>query len=435
MASVCNSTLLRRSLGLANVPRLVAFSNRNISSQEIIEREKKVIANNYDSLPVVICKGSGVHMWDVEGKKYLDFFAGFATLNQGHCHPRIVNTVKEQIGVLHHTARAICHNNLYEASEKLTSLFKYDKVLLTNTGVEGGETAVKLARKWGYRVKKIPAGKAGIIFAAGNFWGRTLAAISASTDPSAYSEFEPLMPGYHIVPYNDLEKLEQKLQDPNICAFMVEPIQGEGGVIVPDAGYLTEVRRLCTKYNVLWIDDEVQAGLGRTGKLLCVHHEEARPDIVILGKALSGGVYPIAAVLADAPIMDCFTPGVHGSTYGGNPLACKILQTALDVILEEKLCDKAEKLGQIFRTELSNRLDKKRVTTVRGKGLLNAVVFNENSLDAKKVSYKLKDNGLVAKQMKPTIIRFSPALTITEPELREGIDIIVDTINTMPVNA
>ncbi|XKL69035.1 hypothetical protein PGB90_006804 [Kerria lacca] len=428
------SSVFRCRLGLAS--RLISTAqNLKISSKEIIERESKVVARNYESLPVVIAKGEGVYIWDVEGKKYLDFFAGFATLNQGHCHPKIIKSMREQIGVLHHTARAIYHNLLWEISEKLTNLMKYDKVLMTNTGVEGGETAVKLARKWGYRVKKIPDGKAGIVFAEGNFWGRTLAAISSSCDPTSYREFEPLMPGYHKVPYNDLNKLEEKLQDPNICAFMVEPVQGEAGAMVPDLGYLKGVREICSKYNVLWIDDEVQAGLGRTGRLLAVDHEQVKPDILILGKALSGGVYPVAAVLANAEIMDCFTPGTHGSTYGGNPLACKIAITALDVILEENMIENAANMGEIFRSELTKRLDKKKALIVRGRGLLNAVVLDPNLLDVKEVTYELKENGLVTKHIKDCILRFSPALNITEEQLRAGLDIIVNTINSMPLKS
>lgn len=425
-----------RCLGLANISRLISTARPLlISSKEILEKEQKLLANTYDVLPVVVAKAEGSYLWDVEGKKYLDLFAGFATCNQGHCHPKIVAALREQVGILHHTSRAISHNTLYPLLERLTSLFEYDRVFLTNTGVEGGEAAVKIARKWGYRIKKIPKNQAGVIFAEGNFWGRTLSATSGSTDPTSTEGFGPFMPGFHIIPYNDVEKLEEKLKDPNICAFMVEPIQGEAGARVPDDGYLKEVRRLCTKYNVLWIADEVQTGLGRTGKLLAVDHENVKPDILILGKALSGGVYPVSAILANNEIMDGFTPGTHGSTYGANPLACKVALTAINVILEENLAERAAKLGHIFRTELSNRLKTDRLETVRGKGLLNAVVFKPGVFTAKQVNYKLKDNGVVTKHIKDSILRFSPALTISEEDLRKGIDIIVDVVNSMPLNS
>lgn len=399
------------------------------SSQEVFQREAKITAKNYAPLPVSIVRGKGVHMWDNEGKKYLDFLGGFATLNQGHCHPKILKTLHEQSSILHHTSRAIYHDLLYQLGEYITNLFRYKKFIPMNTGVEGGETAIKLARKWAYQVKKVEPNKAGVIFANQNFWGRTLAAISASTDPTSFNEFGPHMPGYHLIPYNDTAALEEKLKsDPNICAFMVEPIQGEAGAVVPDDGYLKKVRELCTKYNVLFIADEVQTGLGRTGKLLAVHYEDVRPDIVILGKALSGGFMPISAVLADEEVMGTLVPGTHGSTYGGNPLACKVAMTALDVILEEGMIENSYKMGEIFRSELRSRLSKEVCPIVRGKGLLNAIVLDK-SIDTYKACIQLKDNGLVTKPISNNIIRLSPALNIKEEDLREGLDIIVNTVN------
>ena len=323
-----------------------------MNSKSIIDLELKYGAHNYHPLPVVLEKGEGVFVWDVEGKKYYDFLSAYSAVNQGHCHPRIIAALNDQSQKLTLTSRAF-HNDVLGSYEKfITDLFGYDKVLPMNTGVEGGETANKLARKWGYLKKNIPENKARIIFAKGNFWGRTLAAISSSDDPSSYTGFGPYMPGYDLVPYNNLDALELELQDPNVCAFMVEPIQGEAGVVVPDAGYLSGVRKLCTQYNVLFIADEVQTGIARTGKMLACDYEDARPDILILGKALSGGVFPVSAVLADDDVMLCIQPGEHGSTYGGNPLACKVAIAALRVIEEEDLCQNSYVLGCLFRDEL-----------------------------------------------------------------------------------
>jgi ornithine--oxo-acid transaminase len=317
-------------------------------SQKLIEIENKYGAHNYHPLPVVLSKGEGVYVWDVDGKKYYDFLSAYSAVNQGHCHPKIVMALKLQADTLTLTSRAF-HNDVLGNYEKyITDLFGYDKVLPMNTGVEGGETANKLARKWGYLQKGIEKNKARIIFANGNFWGRTLAAISSSDDPSSYEGFGPYMPGYDLIPYNDLESLETQLKDPNVCAFMVEPIQGEAGVVVPDQGYLSGVRRLCTKYNVLFIADEVQTGIARTGKMLATDYEDARPDLLILGKALSGGVFPVSAVLADDEIMLCIKPGEHGSTFGGNPLACRVAQAALEVVVEENLAENAYRLGSCF---------------------------------------------------------------------------------------
>ena len=398
-----------------------------------IERESKYGAHNYHPLPVVLSKGEGLFVWDVNDKKYYDFLSAYSAVNQGHCHPKIIKALNDQANTLTLTSRAF-HNNILGDYEKyITNLFGYDKVLPMNTGVEGGETANKLARKWGYLKKGIEENKARIIFANGNFWGRTLAAISSSDDPSSYKGFGPYMPGYSLIPYNDLDALENELKDKNVAAFMVEPIQGEAGVIVPDDGYLAGVRKLCTKYNVLYIADEVQTGIARTGKMLASDYEDARPDILILGKALSGGVLPISAVLADDDIMLCIKAGEHGSTFGGNPLACKVAQSALEVVIEEDLAKNAAELGEVFRSELSERLSgNKLVKLIRGKGLLNAIVINdtEESSTAWNICLALRDNGLLAKPTHGNIIRFAPPLVINKKQLLLCIDIIVNTLNT-----
>ena len=398
-----------------------------------IEKESKYGAHNYHPLPVVLSKGEGLFVWDVNDKKYYDFLSAYSAVNQGHCHPKIIKALNDQANTLTLTSRAF-HNNILGDYEKyITNLFGYDKVLPMNTGVEGGETANKLARKWGYLKKGIEENKARIIFANGNFWGRTLAAISSSDDPSSYKGFGPYMPGYSLIPYNDLDALENELKDKNVAAFMVEPIQGEAGVIVPDDGYLAGVRKLCTKYNVLYIADEVQTGIARTGKMLASDYEDARPDILILGKALSGGVLPISAVLADDDIMLCIKAGEHGSTFGGNPLACKVAQSALEVIIEEDLAKNAAELGEVFRSELSERLSgNKLVKLIRGKGLLNAIVINdtEESSTAWNICLALRDNGLLAKPTHGNIIRFAPPLVINKKQLLLCIDIIVNTLNT-----
>ena len=398
-----------------------------------IDKESKFGAHNYHPLPVVLRKGEGVFVWDVNDKKYYDFLSAYSAVNQGHCHPKIIKALNDQANTLTLTSRAF-HNNILGSYEQyITNLFGYDKVLPMNTGVEGGETANKLARKWGYLKKGIEEDKARIIFANGNFWGRTLAAISSSDDPSSYKGFGPYMPGYSLIPYNNLDALENELKDKNVAAFMVEPIQGEAGVIVPDDGYLAGVRKLCTKYNVLYIADEVQTGIARTGKMLASDYEDARPDILILGKALSGGVLPISAVLADDDIMLCIKPGEHGSTFGGNPLACKVAQSALEVVIEEDLAKNAAELGEVFRSELSKRLlDNKLVKLIRGKGLLNAIVINdtEDSSTAWDICLALRDNGLLAKPTHGNIIRFAPPLVISKNQLLLCIDIIVNTLNT-----
>jgi len=403
------------------------------TDKEYIEKENKFGAHNYHPLPVVLSRGEGVYVWDINDKKYYDFLSAYSAVNQGHCHPKILKALNAQASKLTLTSRAFHNDVLADYEEFITNLFGYDKVLPMNTGVEGGETANKLARKWGYMKKGIPEDKARIIFANGNFWGRTLAAISSSDDPLSYKGFGPYMPGYSLIPYNDLGALENEFQDTNVAAFMVEPIQGEAGVVVPDEGYLSGVRALCTKYNVLFIADEVQTGIARTGKMLACDFEDARPDILILGKAISGGVLPISAVLADDNIMLCIQPGEHGSTFGGNPLACKVAQAALEVVIDEDLAANADVLGKLFRSELNKRLALTNIVKlVRGKGLLNAIVINdsEDSSTAWDMCLALRDNGLLAKPTHGNIIRFAPPLVISEEELLNCIDIIVTTIKS-----
>ena len=399
-----------------------------MKTNDYLDLELKYGAHNYHPLPVVLSKGEGIYLWDVDGKKYYDFLSAYSAVNQGHCHPKIIKALTDQANQLTLTSRAF-HNDILGPYEKfITDFFGYDKVLPMNTGVEGGETANKLARKWGYLKKGIAENKARIIFAKGNFWGRTLAAISSSDDPTSYEGFGPYMPGYDLIPYNDLEALENELKDPNVCAFMVEPIQGEAGVIVPNYGYLKGIRNLCDKYNVLFIADEVQTGIGRTGKILACDHEDVKPDLLILGKALSGGVFPVSAVLANDDVMLCIKPGEHGSTFGGNPVACKVAIAALEVIIDEKLSENAEKLGHIFRKELKN-INSEMITTVRGKGLLNAIVIKpKNGKNAWDVCLKLKENGLLAKPTHGDIIRFAPPLIINDVQLNDCIDIIRKTI-------
>lgn len=399
-----------------------------LTSEDIFAREEKYGAHNYHPLPVALERGRGIYVWDVEGNRYYDFLSAYSAVNQGHCHPKIVAALTAQASTLALTSRAFYNDVLGAYEEYVTNLFGYDKVLPMNTGVEAGETACKLARKWAYEVKGVPKNQAKIIFANGNFWGRTMAAISSSTDPSSYEGFGPYMPGFELVPYNDIPALEKAFQDSNVAAFMVEPIQGEAGVVVPDQGYLTKVRELCSKHNVLWIADEVQTGLARTGRRLAVDHENARPDIVMLGKALSGGVYPVSAVLCDDEIMLTIKPGEHGSTYGGNPVACRVAIAALEVLEEERLAENAQRMGDLLRAEL-RKLPKDIVTTVRGKGLLNAIVIKETKdYDAWKVCLRLRDNGLLAKPTHGDIIRLAPPLIITEPELQNCVDIINKSI-------
>jgi len=401
------------------------------NSSKAINLENKYGAHNYHPLPVVLSKGEGIYVWDIEGKKYFDFLSAYSAVNQGHCHPKIINSLIEQSKILTLTSRAFYNDVLGEYEEYVTKYFNYDKVLPMNTGVEGGETANKLARKWGYLIKGIEENKAKIIFANGNFWGRTLAAISSSNDPLSYKDFGPFMPGYELVPYNDLNSLEEAFQDSNVCAFMVEPIQGEAGVVVPDEGYLAGVKKLCSQYNVLFMADEVQTGIARTGKMLATDYEDARPDVLILGKALSGGVLPVSAVLADDEIMMCIKPGEHGSTYGGNPLACAVAKTALKVIKDENLEENAMLMGNYFRKKM-NDLAKESdlVNLIRGKGLLNALVINdsEDSSTGWDICLKMKEKGLIAKPTHGNIIRFAPPLVINKKEIDESCQIIRDCI-------
>ena len=396
-----------------------------------IDLELEYGAHNYHPIPVVLSKGNGIYVWDVEGNRYYDFLSAYSAVNQGHCNERILDSLTSQAHKLTLTSRAFHNNILGEYEKYITKLFGYDKVLPMNTGVEGGETANKLARKWGYLKKGIEENKARIIFARGNFWGRTLAAISSSDDPSSYKGFGPYMPGYDLIAYNDLNALENELKDPNVCAFMVEPIQGEAGVIVPDSGYLSSVRKICDKYNVLFIADEVQTGIGRTGRLLACDHENVKPDILILGKALSGGVYPVSAVLCNDDVMLCIQPGEHGSTFGGNPLACAVAKTALEVVIDENLSDNANLMGNIFREEL-NKLNSSIIKEIRGKGLLNAIEIKKtSSISAWEICMLLKNKGLLAKPTHGNIIRFAPPLIINKKEMLECTSIITDVFKSV----
>lgn len=403
----------------------------NTQSQYFIDLEHHFGAHNYHPIPVVIEKGLGVDVWDVEGKHYLDFLSAYSAVNQGHCHPAIIQALVNQASKITLTSRAF-HNNLLGEYEKyITHYFGYDKVLPMNTGVEGGETAVKLARRWGYTKKGIPNNQAKLIFVEGNFWGRTLGAISSSTDPSSTHNFGPFMPGYEIIPYNDLVALEKAFKDPNVAGFMFEPIQGEAGVVVPHEGYLKGVRDLCNTYNVLMIADEVQTGLGRTGKLIACDYENVKPDILILGKALSGGVLPISAVLADDEVMLGIRPGEHGSTFGGNPLACAVATAALKVLQDENLAENANAMGIYFRKRMKEiAANSNLISEVRGKGLLNAIVIKPfgNGKTAYDVCLLLKENGLLAKQTHGDIIRFAPPLVINELQMKNACDIIEKTI-------
>ena len=400
------------------------------NTEYFIELEEQYGAHNYHPLPVVLEKGKGVFLWDVEGKRYYDFLSAYSAVNQGHCHPEIIEALQQQAVKLTLTSRAFHHNLLGEFEKYITKLFGYDKVLPMNTGVEGGETAIKLARRWAYKVKGVEKDKAVVVFVEGNFWGRTMAAISSSTDPSSYEGFGPFMPGFKLVPYNDLTALEEVFkQDSNIAAVMFEPIQGEAGVVVPDEGYLRGVRALCSRYQVLMIADEVQTGLCRTGKMLACDHEAVKPDLLVLGKALSGGVMPVSVVLANDEVMLTIKPGEHGSTYGGNPLACAVAMAALKVLQDEQLAANAQRMGEIFR-ERMQAIKSDLITNVRGKGLLNAIVikpFGENKT-AYDVCMALKENGLLAKQTHRDIIRFAPPLVINEKQMHEACNIISETI-------
>jgi ornithine--oxo-acid transaminase len=398
-------------------------------SEYYIELENRYGAKNYKPLPVVIERGEGVFLWDVEGKKYFDFLSAYSAVNQGHCHPRILKTLLEQSSKLTLTSRAFHNNILGEYEKYICEYFGYDRVLPMNSGVEAGETAIKLARKWGYEVKRIPENQAKIIFVEGNFWGRTIAAISSSSDPSSYTGFGPLLSGYIKIPYNNLEALAQAVADKNVAAFMVEPIQGEAGVIVPDNGYLKAAYDLCKQHNVLFIADEIQTGLCRTGKLLASDYDDVRPDILMLGKALSGGVMPISAVLCDDYIMETIKPGEHGSTFGGNPLACVVAVAALKVLSDQNLAANAYEMGILFRSELE-KIKSPFISIVRGKGLLNAIeVTHQNPNAAWDFCLVLKENGLLAKPTHGNKIRFAPPLIITPDQILESIAIIKKSLN------
>lgn len=400
----------------------------NLTSAKAIELEDKYGAHNYHPLPVVLSKGEGALVWDVEGKRYFDFLSAYSAVNQGHCHPKIIDALVDQARTLTLTSRAFYNNILGVYEKYITEYFKYDKVLPMNSGAEADETALKLCRKWAYKVKGVPEGEAKIIVCDGNFHGRTITIISMSSDPDAYKGYGPYTPGFVTVPYNDIPALEKALEDPNVAGFLVEPIQGEAGVFVPDEGYLSKAYAACKAKNVLFIADEVQTGIARTGKLLACDHENVRPDILILGKALSGGVMPVSAVLADDSIMLTIKPGEHGSTFGGNPVAARVAIAALEVVKEEKLAEKAEYLGKIFRDEM-RAVKSEMIELVRGKGLLNAVVIRpKNGKEAWDVCVKMKDMGLLAKPTHQHIIRFAPPLVITEEQLREAIAIIKEAI-------
>lgn len=404
------------------------------TSKHLIELEYQYGAHNYKPMPVVLTRGEGVYVWDVEGKQYLDFLSAYSAVSQGHCHPKIIQALIEQAQKLTLTSRAFYNDRLGECEKFLCDYFGYDKVLMMNSGVEGGETALKLTRKWAYKVKGIAPNRAKTIYAAGNFWGRTLAAISSSTDPSSTNDYGPFLPGVVLIPYNDLNALEEVLKnDPDIAGFMVEPIQGEAGVVVPADGYLHGVRKLCTKYNVLFIADEVQTGIGRTGRRLACDWEDVKPDILILGKALSGGTLPVSAAFANDEIMLTIAPGEHGSTYGGNPLACAVTIAALQVVKDESLAENAEEMGQIFRDRMRDLQAKcSLINTVRGKGLLNALVINddEESDVANQLCYKMMEKGLLCKPTHGNKIRFAPPLVITEKQMKHACTIIEEVFLT-----
>ncbi len=393
-----------------------------MTAQDYINRESKYGAHNYHPLPVVLEKGEGVHVWDTDGKKYFDFLSSYSAVNQGHCHPKIINTLKEQAEKLTLTSRAFYNNVLGEFEEFVTKYFGYDKVLPMNTGAEADETALKLCRKWAYEKKGIPENEAKIVVCADNFHGRTITIISMSTDPDARNGYGPYTPGFVTIPYNDTEALAKELEDPNVAGFLVEPIQGEAGVNVPEDGFLKKAYDMCKANNVLFMADEVQTGIARTGKMLACDHENVKPDILILGKAISGGVYPVSAVLADDEIMLVIKPGEHGSTFGGNPVGAKVAMAALEVVKEEKLEENAERLGKIFRDEFES-IQSEMIAKVRGKGLLNAVIINnKNGKTAWDVCVAMKEHGVLAKPTHGNIIRFAPPLVITEEQLREAMD-------------
>lgn len=398
-------------------------------SASFVEMEDRYGVHNYHPLPVVLSKGAGAWLWDVEGRKYLDFLSAYSAVNQGHAHPKILQALSEQASRLSLTSRAFHNDCLGPYTQFMTETFGYDRILPMNTGVEASESAVKLARKWGYEVKGVPENKARVVFAAGNFWGRSIAAISSSTDSNSRKSFGPFVPGFDIIDYNDLHALETICRDPDVVAFMVEPIQGEAGVILPDSGYMKGVREICTRHNVLLIADEVQTGLGRTGAMTCCEHEGVKPDLLVLGKALGGGVYPVSAVLGREDVMNTLKPGQHGSTFGGNPLACSVAMASIKVLQDEALCENATAMGEIFRFELK-KIDSPLVKTVRGKGLLNAIEISPygDNRTAWDVCIALLKKGLLAKQTHQHIIRFAPPLIITKEEILQACDTIQSVI-------
>ena len=399
-----------------------------LSSEQLMQLEDKYGAHNYHPLPVVLAKGQGARVWDVEGNEYFDFLSAYSAVNQGHCHPRIIKALTDQASKMTLTSRAFFNDSLGVYEKFVTEYFGYDKVLPMNTGAEADETALKLCRKWAYKKKGVAENQAKIIVCDGNFHGRTITIVSMSTDPDSYGGFGPFTPGFIKIPYNDLNALAEALKDENVAGFLVEPIQGEAGVFVPDEGYLSKAAAMCKEKNVLFIADEVQTGIARTGKLLACDHENVRPDILILGKALSGGVYPVSAVLADDDIMLCIKPGEHGSTFGGNPVAAQVAMEALKVVTDEKLAERAEYLGNIFREEMK-AVKSEMISLVRGKGLLNAIIIKpKNGKEAWDVCVKMKENGVLAKPTHGDIIRFAPPLVITEEELREAIERIKKSI-------
>lgn len=409
---------------------MIAETNLSAKSQHLIDLEDKHGAHNYHPLPVVLERGQGVHVWDVDGKQYFDFLSAYSAVNQGHCHPKITQTLIEQSQKLALTSRAFHNNVLGEYEKFLTGLFGFDKVLPMNTGAEGVETAIKLARKWGYEKKGVAENTAKVIVCEGNFHGRTISIVSASTDPDARKNFGPYTPGYITIPYDNIEALAEALKDPSVVAFLVEPIQGEAGVYVPKEGYLKTASNMCKAAKVLFIADEIQTGIARTGKMLACDHEGVKPDMLILGKALSGGMYPVSAVLANDEVMMCIKPGQHGSTYGGNPLGCRIAITAMNVVVDEKLAENAEILGELLRAELK-AIKSGRISVVRGKGLLNAIVIKEkDGVTAWEVCLKLAENGLLAKPTHGDIIRFAPPLVITEEQIMDCVSIIKKTITS-----
>jgi len=400
----------------------------NITSQQAIALEDKHGAHNYHPLPVVLSRGEGVFVWDVEGKRYYDFLSAYSAVNQGHCHPKIVDALIEQSKKLALTSRAFYNDVLGIYEKYITEYFGFDKVLPMNTGAEGVETAIKLTRKWAYKKKGIPQNEAKIVVCENNFHGRTTTIVSFSNDPDGYGDYGPYTPGFIRIPYNDVDALAEALKDPNVAGFLFEPIQGEAGVFVPDEGYLKKTYELCKKHNVLYIADEVQTGIARTGKLLACDHEGVKPDVLILGKAISGGIYPVSAVLASDEVMLVIKPGQHGSTFGGNPVAAKVAMAALDVVKDEKLSEKAEYLGEILRREL-RAIQSDMITLVRGKGLLNAIVIKpKNGKEAWDVCLKMAENGLLAKPTHGDIIRFAPPLVITEEQLMECVEIIKKSV-------